>query len=414
MWTLYACGLNPENFLVTEAALVQNTWPDPASFPQMIWATNYYRMACQVTFTLFFGGRDFAPLAVIDGKSIQDYLQDHFLDAVKHLLTAVHRAGDLLDDVVVGWESLNEPNRGIIGTGDLTAIPADQRLQKGTSPTAWQGMLLGSGRSCEVETWDVGGMGPHRTGSLLVDPRGESAWLSTKFDDSKYGWKRDPAWKLGECLWAQCGVWDSKDDRLLKKDYFAKDPRNGETIHYQYFTNHWFMDFFRKYRTMIRAIHKDAIIFCQGPTLEIPPALKGTADQDHNTVFCPHWYDGLTLMTKKWNRWFNVDVFGILRGKYLSPVLAVRLGEPAVRNCFRDQLAAMREEGVAEMGQVPCVFTETGVPFDLDDKAAYKTGDYGNQISALDAVHYALEGARIQGFTLWNYTAHVSATTFEE
>jgi hypothetical protein len=100
-------------------------------------------------------------------------------------------------------------------------------------------------------------------------------------------------------------------------------------------------------------------------------------------------------------------VFGILRGKYLFPALAVKLGEPAVRNCFRDQLSAMREEGVAQMGQVPCVFTETGMPFDLDDKAAYKTGDYGNQISALDAVHYALEGARIQGVTLWNYSAHV-------
>jgi hypothetical protein len=60
------------------------------------------------------------------------------------------------------------------------------------------------------------------------------------------------------------------------------------------------------------------------------------------------------------------------------------------------------------MGQVPCVFTETGMPFDLDNKAAYKTGDYAHQISALDAVHYGLEGAKIQGYTLWNYTAHVS------
>jgi len=41
----------------------------------------------------------------------------------------------------------------------------------------------------------------------------------------------------------------------------------------------------------------------------------------------------------------------------------------------------------------------------MDDRAAYKTGDFISQIRAMDANHYALEGARA-GFTLWVYTAN--------
>ena len=300
MWTLYAAGLNPRTFAATEAAWVHNTYPDPSQYPKMIWPTNYTRLACQVMFTLFFGGKDFAPKAVIDGKNIQDYLGDHFIAAYKHLAIRIHEAGDIQDDVVVGWESMNEPNRGMIGWQDLTVLPDEQKLKKGTTPTAWQAILTGSGRSCEIETWDFGNLGPYKSGTQLVDPRGESAWLPSDHDDTRYGWKRDSAWKLGECIWAQHGVWDPSTDELLKKDYFAKDPLTGEKIDYEGFTNKYFMEHYRKYQTAITSIHPDAIMFCQPPVLEIPPSLKGTRDDDPNMVFAPHYYDGITLLTKKW------------------------------------------------------------------------------------------------------------------
>ena len=266
----------------------------------MIWATNYTRLACQVAFTLFFAGKDFAPKAIIDGKNIQDYLQDHFIGAVEHLAKRIHEAGDLWHDPVVGFESMNEPNRGIIGYQDITAIPSEQKLQKGTSPTAWQAILTGSGRACEIDTWDFGGLGPYKSGTALVDPEGKSAWLSRDYDDTKYGWKRDPEWRLGECLWAQHGIWDPATDTLLKKDYFAKDPRNGATIDYEYFNNHWFMDHYRRYRNMVKSVFPDSLMFLQPPVFEIPPSLKDTDDDDPNMIFCPHFYDGITLLTKKW------------------------------------------------------------------------------------------------------------------
>lgn len=104
------------------------------------------------------------------------------------------------------------------------------------------------------------------------------------------------------------------------------------------------------------------------------------------------------------NRLYNVDVFGVLRHRYLAPAFAVKVGERAIRNCFRDQLAAIKKEGQDYMGVRPCVFTEIGVPFDMDKGAAYKNGDYTNQILAMDANHFGLEGSK-SNFTLWNYTA---------
>ncbi|MCJ1307787.1 hypothetical protein MMC25_001435 [Agyrium rufum] len=403
MWTLYAMGLNPKTLGPTEAAWVHNTYSNPAEYPKMIWSTNYTRLACQVAFTLFFAGRDFAPKAIIDGKNIQDYLQDHYIAAVRHLAQRLHEAGDIENDVVIGWESMNEPNRGLVGWPDLSAVPGEQKLQKGTSPTAWQAILTGSGRACEIDTWDIGGLGPYKTGSTLVDPNGVSAWLPADFDDTKYGWKRDPGWKLGECLWAQHGIWDPTNDKLTNQTYFSKEPGTGKTLDYELFTNRYFMGHYRKYRDAIKSVHPDSIMFCQPPVLEIPPSIKNTEDDDPNMVYSPHFYDGITLLTKKWNRYWNVDVFGILRGRYLSPAFAVKIGETAIRNCFRDQLSGIRREGLDYMGNHPCVFTEIGIPYDMDDKYAYKTGDFTSQSLAMDANHFALEGSGVNGFALWVY-----------
>lgn len=409
MWTLYLAGLNPQSFAATEAAIVHNTYPEPENFPKMIWSTNYNRLAVATMFTLFFAGRDFAPKCIVDGVNVQDYLQGHFFNALEHLAKKIRDAGDVLNEIVFGWESMNEPARGLIGLEDMSVIPKEQALKKGTCPTIWQAILTGSGRACEVDTWDMGGLGPYKVGRTLIDPRGEIAWLPADYDDSRYGWKRDPGWKLGECIWAQHGVWDPSSDTLLRKDYFANDPKSGAVANYPYFTNNWFMEFYRKYRDMVRSHHPEAIMLCQPPVLELPPSIKGTVDDDPNMVYAPHYYDGITLMTKKWNRTWNVDVLGILRGRYLTPAFGIKIGETAIRNCFRDQLAAMRKEGLDYMGNHPCVLTEFGIPYDMDDKYAYKTGDYSSQSAAMDANHFAVEGSRMEGYSLWVYCTNVGS-----
>ncbi|KAM4057899.1 Glucosylceramidase [Hirsutella rhossiliensis] len=143
----------------------------------------------------------------------------------------------------------------------------------------------------------------------------------------------------------------------------------------------------------------------QYPTLELPPLIKGTEDDDPRMAFTPHFYDGITLMTKHWNSTWNVDVIGVLRGKYLHPVFAIKLGETAIRNCLKEQLATLRQEGLDRTGKHPCILTEFGIPYDMDDKKAYKTGDYSSQSAALDANYFGVEGSQIEGHCLWLYCA---------
>jgi hypothetical protein len=72
----------------------------------------------------------------------------------------------------------------------------------------------------------------------------------------------------------------------------------------------------------------------------------------------------------------------------------------------------MRQEGLDQMGNIPTVFTETGMPMDMNAKKAYETGDYSSQVAALDAVHFGIEGSGMQGYTLWNYTGTVRGFYF--
>ncbi|KPI44339.1 putative glycosyl hydrolase [Cyphellophora attinorum] len=405
LWTLHACGLDPEKFHSTQAAVVHNTWSDVTDFPKMLWPTNYTRLATETTFTLFFAGRDFAPNAIIDGKNIQDYLTDHYVDACVELAKGIHAAGDLEDVCVIGWETLNEPHRGLVGWEDLNVLPDDLKMRKGTMPTPWQSLLTGSGRAIEIDVYDFGSFGPHKTGTELVDPQDTSAWADPAIDD-RYSWKRDLNWKLGQCLWAQVGVWEPSQDQLLLPNYFSKIPRTGEKADYDLFTNTHYMEHFRKYRDAIRGVHKDAVILMEGPVLEIPPKIKDTKDDDKRLIYASHYYDGVTLLNKHWNKFWNFDIVGFMRGKYSSPAFAVKIGETNIRNCLRDQLAYLQKEAVEMTGQHPFLFTEIGIPYDMDDSYAYRTGDFSSQVAALDANHFALEGSGANGFTLWTYAGH--------
>jgi len=407
LWTLYACGFDPRKFAVTQAALVHNTWPKSEEYPKMIWTTNYARLAAQTMFTLFFGGKDFAPKAIIDGVNIQDYLQNHFINACKHLYKRIVEAGDLHYDTVLGFESVNEPNMGHLGSHDITAPAEGHMLKKGTTPTVWQTILSGSGRAVEVETYSFGMFGPYKTGTELVDPKGQSCWIDNAVYDEKYGFKRDAGWKLGECLWAQHGIWNPEDDSLLRRDYFAKHPTTGEKTNEEFFVNNWFMQFYRSFKSALRGVNPDVILLCEPTPFARPPLIKNTADDDPNMVYAAHFYDGITLVTKRWNTVWNVDVLGVLRGKYLSPALAVRFGETAIRNCIKGQLQTMVQEGIDNMGEHPSLFTEIGIPYDMDGHSAYKDGNYNSQSAAMDANHFGVEGSGAQGHMLWAYVATV-------
>ena len=382
----------------------------------MLWATNYSRLASQTVFTLFFGGKTFAPKCYLDGVHIQDYLQSHFIRAFGVLADRIRDVGGLLDEVVIGWDSMNEPSEGFIGREDLSVNPATQgsALKKGSMPTPLQSLKLGMGIAQTLDTYTFGQFGSMRSGSVTVDPKGVRIWADPSTEPNgvhpQWRWKRSSEWTLGTCVWALHDVWDPATGELLKPAYFRCTP-DPDPIPVE-FLNDFLLPHLTDYVTRIRDAHPSAIAFVQAPVFAVPPEipeslLKGRGC--HST----HYYDGLTLVTRHWNM-INADAVGIIRGKYSNPIFAARFGERAIRASIQSQLGLLKSDGVQlgsdapEPHRYPTMVGEIGTPMDFDDKKTYDPtrkgyGDYSNQERALDASLNATDGPNVLNYTIWTY-----------
>lgn len=410
LWTLFCAGFNPKRFAPSQACILHNEYIDKSTgeaarpYPKMFWPTNYYRLACQTMFTLFFGGKKFAPKCIINGVNIQDYLQSCFNNAVFTLYEyLLKNSPELFEgNCILGIETMNEPNEGYIGYVDLSAIPSDRDLKVGPTPTAFQSFLTGEGFETVVDTYSITIAGPKKVGTSTINPRGESAWMTNAERDEydkQYDWVRGEEWLPG-CIWRLHNVWDvvNGHPRLLDRKYFSRN-----NVNMKFFMNNMFISFFEGFRNSFRTLDTERFIFLQNPVFQRPPELKGSPLIDNNTVFSTHFYDGMSLMFKTWNKIYNVDTLGIVRGKYFNPVLSLVLGEQNIKKSFRKQLNLIAIEAREVLGDhVPIVFSEIGMPFDMDDKLAYKTGHYKSQTSAMDAIGYALESNNFS-FSLWCY-----------
>lgn len=444
MWTLHAAGLQPRRFAISEAAILHNEErfhrkKNPDTYDRMVWTTNYKRLAALVMFTVFFSGENFFPNCKINGENIQSYLQRHYFNSIKYFWKAVTLAlPEMLENgSLVGFELMNEPSCGLLGYKNIEEFPCNQQLRVGTTPTVFQAMKLGMGLACKVDVYKIAITGPQKNYCKIVDPKGESAWLTpeeSKFYDDKYHWKRDPNWKIGECLFAQHGIWQWDDDvdftklksyseyerlnisenkcKVIIPDYFSRPNKNHNfsksirEINLEYFCNNNFVEFYISFKKTIRSVTPDAFLLIEPPVLEIPPKLKGDHRHiiDSKTVYAPHYYDGMSLLFKTWNSKYNVDTLGIMRGRYYNPVMGIVIGERSIRNCIKKQFAEMKRECKENLGHIPILMSETGMPFDMDEKQAYSGGKYHSQTSALDAISNALEGLNMS-HTYWCYTS---------
>ncbi|KZV89762.1 glycoside hydrolase [Exidia glandulosa HHB12029] len=410
LWTIYACGMNPRNFTAGRTHMLHCEWPspdasEPSAYPAMMWSTNYGRLGSQTLYTMFFGGRDFAPKCIIDGVNIQDYLQDHFITAFGLLADRIReRAPELYDACIVGWDSLNEPAEGLIGYPDVREPSNEQSAQLKKGPFAYpaQSFKLGMGQPQTVENWDFGGFGPSKKGTVTIDPQGVRAWLDPQNDvkyTARWGWKRDPGWTLGTCVWALHGVWDIASGEVLVPNYFARET----PFTTDYWRPHW-----KKWIERIRPAHPESIHFVQPPVFALPPPLD-EADTRGRVCYAPHYYDGLTLVSRHWN-WYNADALGVLRGKYSAPWQAVKIGEGAIRKSIQEQLTVLKDDCPTILGDYPSLIGEIGIPFDMDDRWSYGytdngkgLGNYKNQQKALDASLNACDGPNALNYTLWTY-----------
>lgn len=70
---------------------------------------------------------------------------------------------------------------------------------------------------------------------------------------------------------------------------------------------------------------------------------------------------------------------------------ATYFGRNGAKKNYRGQIRNIKQDGLRDMGQKPCILGEVGIPMDLNDKIAFKDDNYSNHVHFLDAVIYALE-----------------------
>jgi len=343
-WTLEAAGFNLDQIHETGAAILHQLHGDP--FPQMIWPTNGARLAAATMFTLFFGGNDFAPATCVGEEPIQEYLQRHYVAAFQQVARCLQGLPH-----VIGYEVINEPMPGFIGCKDLNRPLLPYLFGAQVSPL--QGMLLGSGIPQQIEIWQR-----HLFRSRLV----ERVWLNPN---------RLRIWREGyDGVWSQNGIWDQDERgrvRLLRPQHFS--AVNGRAVD---FGRDYLRPFINRFAAGIRQVDPGALIFVETDTQMQPPAWR--AQDAPGIVYAPHWYDGIALFFKLYLSWLGVDP--------LSFQLAI--GPHHIRRSFARQLLRHKEHAARLLQNAPTLIGEIGIAFDLNQRAAFQTGNFGTQIKALD------------------------------
>ncbi|KAH6561401.1 hypothetical protein BASA83_002406 [Batrachochytrium salamandrivorans] len=383
-WTFEVAGLDLTQFEATGAVHYHDFTTDDDS-GKMIWPTNYIKLASATMFTLFFAGDEFAPKLKYLGQSPQSFLQSHFCGAYAHLAARFKLAGV---DSVVGFEVINEPHAGYIGLNTLLNFDLMKDLHLANSPTPLQSFALGSGHALSVGFFVKSWPWPTRqAGTRLLNPDGKSAWLPGH-----------------SCIWRDHGVWDTDASGApvaLLPHYF-RTRRDGTPID---FNLHCYTPFIKRYIDAIRSADPSMVVLFEPVPNDDPPILvDDTSASLRNTIYAPHWYDLKAVFNKSFNGFVTHDVQGLSRGTK-NVLQASYFGMTGANRNYRNQIFNIVRAGTERVGLKPCLIGECGIPMDINEKAAFETGDYKHHTNFLDAVINAME-YNLVNFTLWNYNPH--------
>ncbi|MDP3178956.1 MAG: cytoplasm protein, partial [Spirochaetaceae bacterium] len=340
------------------------------AYPRMSWISNALRLGCATMFTLFFGGDEYAPGIQVEGESVQSYLQNRYLAAMRAIAARVARL-----PAVIGFGCMNEPSSGWIGVDDL-ARPTNLPLVIGAVPSPWAAIRAGSGFPAEAEVKAIRALDLRTVDRVVLGSPGLSVW------DEEKG-----------CVWRRAGLWELEGGVPALRDPRALATRRGggKVDFCADFLKPFVLRFAREIRLAAEGARRFAI-FIEG----VPNAARPTwgPEDPGPAVDASHWYDDFTLVMKRWTGFVAVD----------SRSAKVFLGPRRVRRYFIRALAELREWSEKKMSGIPTLLGEFGLPFDLNRRIAYRRGDYSIHEEALSAYYDAVD-ANLLDSTLWNYSA---------
>ncbi len=382
-WTFEEVGLDFTKFHAADATHVMQYKYDFAkggrqdAYPQMTWSQNYRLPGNAIMWTLFFAGNAFAPGFHVRGQTAQDFLQGAYLGAMR---AVAERVGDM--DHVLGFDTLNEPSLGWIGRKlshqHVERTPEHpEHVRPGAAWSPLDGLMaaLGETRRIPVVGFDAAAMKMTATGELVANPNGVKIWREGASDPFA------AAYRDG-----------------LKEDYFQKDGVRAIDPEADFM-----VPFFNRVADTIRAIRQDWLVFAEMDPFKTFSGATFPPGTPPDTVNASHWYDVVTLTTKTFM--FPV-AFNPFSGRTLE-------GADAIRNSYVNQLGRYKAMSEAMPGGgAPALIGEFGIPYDLDEGAAYKAWAAGERsakpwashVQALTLMYDALDELLLHS-AQWNYTA---------
>ena len=390
-WTFEAVGLDFTTFHEAGAAHVMQHKYDYARggrqedrYPMMTWANNYRMPANAIMWTLFFAGDLFVPVFKIDGCRAQDYLQSHYIGAMREVAKRVKGMPHVL-----GFDTLNEPGTGWIGQ-DMSyrhlkrsdAHPDPVRPGPAGSPI--DGLLVARGMSRTIPElgFDPAQRRVAQVGENTVNAAGTSIWR-----------------KGVACPFELAGAYrfsGNKEHEILCEDFFSRVKGRKVDADHDGMT-----PFFQRVASEIRKIDNDWLVFAEldpfrGMTGEgFPPVPE-------RTVNASHWYDIVTLVTKTF-------MYPTALNPFTSKILN---GAGEIEGSYAAALGRIKEASKTIPGGAPTLIGEFGIPYDLEGCAAYDAwakgdrsdGPWEKHVIALDLMYNAMD-RHLLNSTQWNYTA---------
>jgi hypothetical protein len=366
-WTLELLGMDLSKLESTGAAV---NWKQGT----MIWPGNYNRYAASTLFTLFFAGKTYAPDCLVEGKNIQDWLQEHYIAAFRHCYRRLKNC-----KAIAGWGTMNEPHQGLLGHTNLEK-PENPMVPLGPVPSPFQAMAAASGRPVKIPVYAAGPGGFRVSSHTILNSGGHNLF--------KPGFS---------CPWKNAGVWADErgNPRLLKKDYFAL--YRGRPVH---FADDFLKPFMLNFIHTMKEAREGTLFFIEGAASggsftgkkDAAPSWK-TGDSA-GIVHAFHQYDGFTLFSKTFIPWFTVNIDKI----------KIILGRKNVAAYNAENIAKGKTWTKDHMENMPCLLGEFGLPFDLNKRKAFKTGDYRVHEKALAMYYDSIDSCLLHS-TIWNYSA---------
>jgi len=347
-WTLSKVGLLPDR--TNEPGAPQK---QPARGPGY-WPPTAARLSVDTMETLFWAGDDFAPELKIDATPVQEWLQSHYVNAMRQVAT---RLRDLNN--VIGYDTYNEPGSGFLGVADLRSpevfmmVMGHYESPGSPAPSYWDYMQAASGFTPEKQTVPA-----------------------------------NRIWAPGaEDVWRHLGVWDVVDGKptLLKPGYFAAVGAKKHGVNYYVAALH------RRIEAAIHEISPNALIAQEASAFD--GNQKELALNKPDAVSEPHWYDAVPMLSKR----YELDTtYPIFSNKPIT-------GSDAVLAAYVKQIDDAKAKGQG-MGQIPTWFGEVGIPYDVNGKQAYKTGDF-SMLDEYARLYYAALDKTLSSYAIWCYSA---------